>query len=222
MTWPLALALTVRLVATMLTPTPDQIATSFKDWLPKSKLIFRPGWNTRGRPWSYGIRGAMIHHWAGTGDGGQEWMEARGEAYPFCNATVRRDGRVMVISALSAWHSGTGGPWNKAGVPKDAAHLMVWGFEMEGPMSGCKYGVDDMTDAQWKNLSKAICALREVAGPEAFPNFQRVIRHGDWTDGTNGVSEAPLPTIGRKNDVWADTKFIRRMAKDRWEQRQAK
>lgn len=206
----------------MLTPTPDQIAVAFKDWLPKSKLIFRPGWNTRGRPWSYGIRGAMVHHWAGSGDGGQEWMEARGEAYPFCNATVRRDGRVMVISALSAWHSGTGGPWNRAGVPKDAAHLMVWGFEMEGPMPGCKYGVDDMTEAQWKNLSKAICALREVAGKEAFPNFQRVIRHGDWTDGTNGVSETPLPTLGRKNDVWADTPYIRRLAKERWQQRNAK
>lgn len=211
-----------RLAAIMRTPTPAEIATAFKDWLPASKLKFADGWNTRGRPWAYGIRGAMVHHWAGIGDGAQAWMEARDGAYPYCNNTVRRDGTVIVLSALSAWHSGAGGPWNKAGVPKDAAHLMVWGIEMEGPLPGCKYGVDDMTESQWKNTAKVICALREVAGKEAFPNFQRVIRHADWTDGTAGVSEAPLPTKGRKNDVWAETQFIRRLARERWTQRRSK
>jgi hypothetical protein len=219
---PLALALTVRLVATMLTPTPKDIATALRDWVPAKKLIFDPASDVRGRPWSYGIRGAMVHHWAGSGDGGQEWMAARGEAYPYCNNTVRRDGRVIVLSLLSAWHSGQGGPWNRAGVPKDAAHLMVWGLEMEGPMPGTQYGVDDMTEQQWRNTARVLCAIREAAGKEAFPNFQRVVRHGDWTDGTNGVSETPLPTIGRKNDVWADTKFIRRLAKDRWEQKNSR
>ena len=211
-----------RSVVTMLTPTPNEIADALKDWLPASKLKFDRGWNTRGRPWSYGIRGAMVHHWAGIGDGAQEWMAARDGSYPYCNNTVRRDGTVIVLSALSAWHSGAGGPWNRAGVPKDAAHLMVWGIEMEGPLPSTKYGVDDMTEAQWKNTAKLICALREVAGKEAFPNFNRVVRHGDWTDGTNGVSEAPLPTIGRKNDVWADTKYIRRIAKERWLKRHPK
>lgn len=212
----------LRLAVTMRTPTPNDIATALKDWVPADKLSFASGWNTRGRPWSYGIRGAMVHHWAGIGDGGQAWMEARNGAYPYCNNTVRRDGRVIVLSALSAWHSGTGGPWNRAGVPKDAAHLMVWGVEMEGPLPGCKFGVDDMTREQWAATSRVLCAIREVAGKAAFPNFQRVIRHGDWTDGTAGVSEAPLITKGRKNDVWADTKFIRRLAKERWERRRSK
>lgn len=206
----------------MLTPTPNDISTAIKDWVPAKQLSFAAGWNTRGRPWSYGIRGAMVHHWAGIGDGAQAWMEARDGAYPYCNNTVRRDGRVIVLSALSAWHSGTGGPWNKAGVPKDAAHLMVWGVEMEGPLPGCKFGVDDMTEAQWESTTNVLCAIRQVAGVAAFPNFQRVIRHGDWTDGTHGVSEAPLPTIGRKNDVWADTKFIRRLARKRWSERRPK
>lgn len=197
-------------------PSVSQIAEALKDWVPEKKLIFRPGWDTRGRQWSYGIRGAMVHHWAGTGDGGQAWMEARNGAYPFCNNTVRLDGRVMVLSALSAWHSGLGGPWVRAGVPKDAAHLMVWGIEMEGPKSGTKFGVDDMTEQQWRNTARVICAIREVAGAEAFPNFQRVVTHGDWTDGSNGVSPTTLPTVGRKNDVWRPTKDIRRMAKDRW------
>ena len=65
------------------------------------------------------------------------------------------------------------------------------------------------------------CAIREVAGPEAFPNFQRVIRHGDWTDGTAGVSTYTLPTVGRKNDVWRDTKSIRQMVKRYWDARSA-
>lgn len=197
-------------------PTPKEIKQALKDWVPANRLIMRPGWKTRGRPWSYGIRGVMFHHWAGTGDGGQEWMEARSGAYPFCNNTVRRDGRVMVISALSAWHSGLGGPWGRAGVPKDVAHLMVWGQELEGPLRSTKYGVDDMTDEQWESSVQVACAIRQVAGPEAFPNFQRVIRHGDWTDGTAGVATFKLPTVGRKNDVWRPTKDIRRMCNRAW------
>lgn len=198
-------------------PSVKEIKEALLDWVPEDKLIFRPGWKTRGRPWSYGIRGIMIHHWAGTGDGGQEWMEARNGAYPYCNSTVRRDGRVFLLSALSAWHSGTGGPWERAGVPKDSAHLMVWGLEMEGPLSSTKYGVDDMTEEQWTSTAQVACAIRQVAEPDAFPNFQRAVRHGDWTDGTNGVASYTLPTVGRKNDVWADTKEIRRRFKKTWE-----
>ncbi|MEN6306039.1 MAG: hypothetical protein ABFD96_25160, partial [Armatimonadia bacterium] len=106
-------------------PTPREIKVALRDWVPANLLIFRPGWKDRGRPWTYGIRGLMVHHWAGTGDGGQEWMEQRSSQYPYCNNTIRRDGRVMIVSALSAWHSGLGGPWGRAGVPKDVAHLMV-------------------------------------------------------------------------------------------------
>ena len=206
-------------------PTPKGIKAALKDWVPGDKLIFRPGWKTRGRPWIYGIRGSMIHHWAGIGDGGQEWMEARDGAYPYCNNTVRRDGRVMVIAALSAWHSGLGGPWGRAGVPKDVAHLMVWGQEMEGPLpanmkkfedSGGRIRIDDMTDEQWESVTQVNCAIREVAGVEAFPNFQRVIKHSDWTDGTAGVASFTLPTVGRKNDVWRDTKIIRQMSNRAW------
>ena len=208
-------------------PTPKDIKAALKDWVPSDRLTFRPGWKTRGRPWTYGIRGLMVHHWAGTGDGGQSWMEARTGAYPFCNATIRRgtdtsrDGQIMVTSALSAWHSGLGGPWQRAGVPKDVAHLMVWGAELEGPLRSTEYGVDDMTELQWDSLARMACALREVAGPDAFPNFSRVIRHADWTDGTNGVATYTLPTLGRKNDVWRDTKSIRQMTKRCWATRNA-
>jgi hypothetical protein len=98
---------------------------------------------------------------------------------------------------------------------------MVWGAELEGPLRSTKYGVDDMTELQWDSLARMACALREVAGPEAFPNFSRVIRHADWTDGTNGVATYTLPTVGRKNDVWRDTKSIRQMTKRCWATRNA-
>ena len=202
----------------MKSPSPNEIRDALRDWLPKTRLSFERGWNTRGRPWSGGIRGVVVHHWAGMGDGGAAWMAQHGtSAYPYCNAIVRRDGRVRVLSALSAWHSGTGGPWEKAGIPKDVGHLYLWGIEMEGPLPTTRYGVDDMTPAQWGNTARMICAIREVAGPEAFPGWSRVIRHGDWTDGTAGVSSSPLPTRGRKNDVWRPTKEIRKLARDRWE-----
>ncbi|MEN6403541.1 MAG: hypothetical protein ABFD94_16490 [Armatimonadia bacterium] len=206
-------------------PTPREIKVALRDWVPANLLIFRPGWKDRGRPWTYGIRGLMVHHWAGTGDGGQEWMEQRSSQYPYCNNTIRRDGRVMIVSALSAWHSGLGGPWGRAGVPKVVAHLMVWGTEMEGPLpvnmkkfedTGGRVRVDDMTDEQWTQLANVTCAIREVAGPEAFPNFSRQIRHSDWTDGTAGVAAYTLPTVGRKNDVWRDIKPIRQASKRAW------
>ena len=92
---------------------------------------------------------------------------------------------------------------------------------MEGPLPSTKYGVDDMTELQWDSLARLAGALRQVAGPDAFPNFQRVIRHADWTDGTNGVAGFQLPTVGRKNDVWRDTKSIRRMAVRAWKSKHA-
>lgn len=194
-------------------PTPAEVRSALADWLPARKLQVDSGWDTRGRKWSYGIRGAVVHWWAGEGDGGQQWMhDGEGGAYPYCNAVIRYDGRVVIESALSAWGSGAGGPWNKAGVPKDAGHLMLWQWELEGGMNG----IDNMTDAQWQSLARGNCALRQVAGVEAFPNFQRIIRHKDWTDGTGGVSKEPLPTLGRKQDVSKDIGLIRREAKDRW------
>ena len=203
-------------------PTADQVAEALRDWVPAKRLTFADGWNYRGRPWTYGIRGAMVHHWAGVGDGGLTWMAARSGSYPFCNTAIRRGdygggkGEVVVLSALSAWHSGTGGPWARAGVPKDVAHLMVWGIEMEGPLKSTAWGVDDMTDEQWDSTARVICAVRQVAGPEAFPGWRRVIRHADWTDGTAGVSDTPLPTRGRKNDVWAPIDPIRARCAERW------
>lgn len=194
-------------------PTPQDIRRSIEKWAKRNNIttIFEPGWDTRGRRWTYGIRGVVEHHWAGTGDGGYQWMQARDGAYPYCNAAIRRDGRLCILSALSAWGSGTGGPWAAAGVPKDLGHSYLWQTEFES------WGKEqDFTPEMWKAQAVLDCAIREVAGKEAFPNFKRLINHKDWTDGTAGVSPTPLPTVGRKNDTLYDARVFRDNAKALW------
>ena len=204
-------------------PTAREIRKALKAWVPQDKLKFWPNWDTRGRPWQYGLRGSMTHWWAGTGDGGLAWFAGgEGGPYPYANAAIRFDGTVVVLSALSAWHSGQGGPWQSAGAPKDAAHLMVWGNELEGGINA----KDDQTAAQWEALAQVNCALREAAGKEAFPNFKRVIAHRSWTDGTDGVADVPFPytweggTRGRKNDVSTSRTVVRTEARKLWRQKQ--
>lgn len=169
---------------------------------------------TRGRAWSgNGPVGVVEHHWAGVGDGGAAWMAARDGAYPYCNALVRRDGRIHVLSYLSVWHSGTGGPWFSAGVPKDMGSYYAWGTEFES------WGkVKDFTPEMWKAQAVLDCALREGAGEEAFPNFRRLINHKDWTNGTAGVAPNRLSTYGRKNDTLYDANDFRRNANKLWKQ----
>lgn len=203
----------------MRTPTAQQVADSLEKWIQSKRqpLEYEAGWSTRGRPWSNGIRATTVHHWAGVGDGAAAWMAQQGTSdYPYCNIIVRRDGRVRLLSALSAWHCGVGGPYGKAGIPKDAGHLMMFGIEMEGPESVTPYGEDDMTEIQWKRVAQINCAIREVAGPVAFPGFNRVISHQCWTDGCHGVSKTPLPSVGRKNDVWRDIREVRAEAREMW------
>lgn len=195
-------------------PTAKEIKTALRDWL-GDLVKFEDGWKTRGRPWQYGLRGVVEHHWSGVGDGGFEWMKARDGAYPYCNSAIRRDGRVYVLSALSAWGSGLGGPFPRAGVPKDLAHLYLWQTEFES------WGREqDFTDGMWEAQALQDCALREVAGPEAFPDFRRLINHESWTNGGRDLGLSyRLPTFGRKNDTLYPVKDFRRNANKAWKQR---
>lgn len=200
----------------MIQPTPKDIKTALLDWLGSDRVVFADGWKTRGRPWTYGIRGVVEHHWAGVGDGGLEWMTARDGAYPYCNSAIRRDGVVHVLSALSAWGSGVGGGWPAAGVPKDLGHLYLWQTEFES------WGkTQDFTEAMWESQALHDCALREVAGPEAFPNFRRLINHASWTNGGRDLGLSyNLPTYGRKNDTLYPVSEFRRRANAAWKTRQ--
>lgn len=194
-------------------PTASEVIDSIKKWADRAgvPVVVDKGAKTRGRAWQYGIRGVVEHHWAGVGDGGLEWMAARDGSYPYCNAAIRRDGTIVILSALSAWGSGTGGPWNAAGVPKDLAHLYCWQNEFES------WGkVEDFTEEMWKAAAAINCAIREVAGSEAFPNFKRLINHKDWTNGSGGVSDTDLPTYGRKNDTLYSASTFRKNAKKLW------
>ena len=195
-------------------PTAREVRAALERWLPTRRLEYRDGWDERGRLWTYGIRAVVAHHTASPpGDeGAREWFEARGEdQYPYANALVLIDGSVRILSALSCWGSGAGGPWTRAGVPADALHLM--GFQVEIESAGV---VDDLKDRQVLQLARIACAIREVAGRAAFPNFTRLIRHKDWTDGTSGVSDTPLPTAGRKSDVIRDIRDLRQPARIIW------
>jgi hypothetical protein len=168
---------------------------------------------TRGRAWyGDGPRGVVEHHWAGVGDGAAAWMAARNEStYPYCNSLIRRDGTIHVLSYLSVWHSGTGGPWTAAGVPKDQGSYYLWGTEFES------WGrVKDFTPEMWRAQAVLDCALREAAGEEAFPNFRRLINHKDWTNGSAGVASYRLSTYGRKNDTLYDASDFRRNANKLW------
>lgn len=200
-------------------PTAGQVIKSIKRWAKRNgvKVVVDRGAKTRGRAWTYGINGVVEHHWAGVGDGGLEWMAARSGSYPYCNAAIRRDGTIVILAALSAWGSGTGGPWAAAGVPKDLGHLYLWQTEFES------WGREkDFTPEMWKAQAALDCALREVAGKDNFPNFRRLINHADWTNGSAGVSKTKLPTYGRKNDTLYPASDFRRNAKKLWKQYKSK
>jgi hypothetical protein len=196
--------------------SPNVIADAIEKWAKVAGVTVRraAGWNTRGRAWSHGIRGVVEHHWAGVGDGGLAWMEARNGAYPFCNAAIRRDGTIHILSALSAWGSGTGGPWPNAGVPVNQGHLYLWQNEFES------WGrSQDFTDEMWKAQAAIDCALREVAGADSFPDFTRLINHRGWTDGGAELGLTYwLPTRGRKPDTLYDISVFRNNAEKLWQE----
>lgn len=195
-------------------PTAKEIRQSLVKWLGKDRLVWRDGWDTRGRPWQHGLRGVVEHHLVGVGDGAVDWCSGHsmGLQYPACNAVIRRDGSVHVFSVLSANHSGLGGPWPAAGVPKDMGSHYLWGTEFES------WGrVQDFTPAMLDAQARMDCALREVAGKEAFPSFRRLVNHKGWTNGGLELGMiAKLPTYGRKNDTLYDAAVFRKNARARW------
>jgi len=188
-------------------PKPDQIKEAILDY--GIKASFAKGWNTRGRPWSYGLRGHFKHHTAGVGNGVLAYILNTAGRYPFCNDYTRRDGSLIVVSALSAWHSGAGGPWSKLGIQKDLAHLYCWGSEIES-----RGLVKDITDEQFETQHKLSAAFRDLVG---WGSFDRVINHKGWTNGVPelGISYK-LPTYGRKIDTLYSADVWRNGAELAW------
>lgn len=193
----------------------NDIVATIKAWAKVAgvKVVVDRGALTRGRAWDRGIRGVVEHHTAGVGDGVIEYMANRKGNYPFCNASVRRDGTIVILSALSAWGSGEGGPWEAAGVPKDRAHAYLWQTEYES--EGLK---KDFTPEMWVAQAALDCAMRQTAGVKNFPNFERLINHRDWTDGGKPLGmDDSLPTKGRKIDTRYPAAKFRANAEAFWQ-----
>jgi hypothetical protein len=142
------------------------------------------------------------HHTAGSDSLG--YMLNRKGNYPFANALFNKNGTVHILSYLSVWGSGDGGPW--AGVAdEDSLHLVAWQNEVESLGRG-----QDFTSQQLDSLGRVNAALVWLGVPAAHE-----INHRDWADATNGVTgplrvrENGRTTEGRKIDTLYDTVWLR-------------
>ncbi len=165
------------------TPNPGDIAAALRDHGLTPTLW--PGWDTRGRPWSDGLRALVDHHTSGVGPGVREWCANESGRFPFVNAYVDRDGGYTLFSALSCWGSGKGGPWPGIAAA-DSLHLVAYQTEVES------WGrVPDFTDAMLDALGRGNAALIDLGVPPG-----NEINHKTW---------AP----NRKNDTLYSDEFMR-------------
>ena len=196
-------------------PTAKEIRASLVKWLGRNNVTFKPGWDKRGRQWSGGLRGLIVHDLVGVDQGAIDWTYAAGESMPYCNSVTTKDGKVIVNSVLSCWHSGLGGPWPAANIPKDQGHIYLWGIEH----AVWGRSVDEYTPAMLDATAKTVCAIREVAGsgwPSRSP-WKRLIRHASWTDGGRELGmDYYLPTRGRKVDTVRPLAEWRKDAAEMW------
>jgi hypothetical protein len=144
--------------------------------------------SAEGRPWIDGIRAVVNHHTAGKSS--HALLLNSGGRFPTVNALIQRDGVVRILSTLSVWGSGEGGPWPGVAAV-NSLHLVGWQIEVEDMGMGKTF-----TDAQMESLGRMTAALVSLGVPLA-----NVINHRDWTDGTAPVGGFPLPTRGRKVDT---------------------
>lgn len=176
-------------------PTADQIRAAFDKH--GVRYVVEPlRARSAGRPWSLGLRAMVDHHTAGR-DSLAYMMNSGGEI-PFVNALISREGLCHVLTWMSAWGSGNGGPWPGI-AQKDALNLVGWQTEVEDIGMGQTFMA-----AQLATLGKVNAALVSLGVPP-----ENEINHRDWTDGTGGVGGYPLPTVGRKVDTRYDTDILR-------------
>lgn len=176
-------------------PTAANIEAAFKKHGVKYVIApLRAG--SRGRPWNDGLRAIVDHHTAGSNS--LSYLQNAGGSYPFVQALIQKDGTAQILTFLSCWGSGDGGPWSGVAA-KNSLHLVGWQNEVESLGKS-----QDFTAAQLETLGRINAALVSLGVPAA-----NEINHRDWTDGTNGVGGYPLPTKGRKIDTRYDTSFLR-------------
>lgn len=165
------------------TPLPGELVTALRDH-GLTPTLWR-GWDSRGRPWSDGLRAIVDHHTSGVGPGVREWCANESGRFPFVNAYVGRDGSYTLFSALSCWGSGKGGPWPGVAAA-DSLHLVAYQTEVES------WGTtQDFTDAMLEALGRGNAALVDLGVPPG-----NEVNHKTW---------AP----GRKNDTLYSDAFMR-------------
>jgi len=176
-------------------PTASQIESAFKAHGVRYKVEpLKAG--SPGRAWSSGLRAIVDHHTAGSNS--LALLQNSGGNYPSVQVLISKDGIVHVLTWLSCWGSGDGGPWSGV-ADKNSLHLVGWQNEVES-LGGTK----DFTTEQMESLGRVNAALVSLGVPA-----ENEINHEDWTDGTNGVGGYPLPTNGRKIDTLYETPDLR-------------
>lgn len=188
-------------MATYPRPSVDALKRAFKDH--GVKYTVHPRQRSRAQ-WPDGLRAAVVHHTAGVNS--VDYL-ATAWSLPGANCVINRDGTVVILAWGSAFHSGDGGPWSGV-AGKNSAHLVSWGIEIEDKGVGAT-----ITAAQQATTGRMLAALVSLGMPR-----KNIVRHADWTDGTGGVSDAPLPTKGRKIDTRKDYGYTTGFWRDRADQ----
>ena len=141
------------------------------------KVVAHPGWQTRGRPYTFEPRAVIFHHTASNRNAGP--VPALGTVIngrpdlpgPLCHILIGRDSKVHIIAAGYANHGGYGGPWGT--IPKDSANRYSVGIEVENDGLG-----EPWPDEQLDTVAKVAAVLLHRFGKKrAF----YCIGHKEWT-----------------------------------------
>lgn len=151
------------------------IVTHLREW--GLHVQTKPGYATRGRPYSFHPRGVLCHHTASgslSGNFGSENIVTNGRSDlpgPLCQFLLGRDGTVKVIALGYANHAGYGGP--HAGIPKDQGNSYLYGIEAENN------GVGERWSKKQLNAYYRLCAA--LLDYMNIDNANRVFGHKEWT-----------------------------------------
>lgn len=145
-----------------------------------------PGWNTsRIDPYNGAsiFRGVVLHHTAGRDSlryivSGNPYAPVRA-----CHFYVKRNGGIVVVSGVGAYHAGKGGPMRigDKSIPRDSGNRYLYGIEIESLGTSAKIdgSPEGMAIGQVIGTAKLCAALTDAIGR---PSSSLVIRHKDWTD----------------------------------------
>lgn len=140
------------------------------------RVVKVPGWQTRGRPYTFTPRAVFEHHTASARTSGPApalGIVTHGRSDlpgPLANFVIGRTGTVYFVAAGYCNHGGEGGPHK--GIPRDSANKYAWGIEIENDGRGEPYSGDTYRAA--KILTALL--LKRVKKKAFF-----AIAHKEWT-----------------------------------------